>query len=229
MYSSRQKITAGFTLIEMIVSLAIFSIIITMAIGALLALISNNQRLQGEQSVMTNLTFALDSMTREIRTGYNYVCDTSANDSTPINSLIPPSSLNPEPRIFDDGRLEHEGLEQGTKDCANGRNNERFNGISFYEGGDSITTGLGVNRIMYFYDATEAMIKRRVGNSLAQPIISSGLLITDAEFIVTGSTPQKVGNNIEQPTVTIFIEAKEISEDKIYRLQTTVTQRILDL
>lgn len=229
MYSSRQKITAGFTLIEMIVSLAIFSIIITMAIGALLALISNNQRLQGEQSVMTNLTFALDSMTREIRMGYNYVCDSVGQYDHRVNGLTP--AINPGPRIFDEvgNRGDHELLGASTKDCSSGRGNSRLNGISFYEGGDSITTGLGVNRIMYFYDATEAMIKRRVGGEDAQPIISSGLLITDAEFIVTGSTPQKVGNNIEQPTVTIFIEAKEISEDKIYRLQTTVTQRILDL
>ncbi len=64
----------GFTLIEMIVSLGIFSIVSTMTVGSLLVLISGNQQLQGEQNAMTNLAFAIDSMTREMRTGSSYVC-----------------------------------------------------------------------------------------------------------------------------------------------------------
>ncbi len=82
----------GFSLIEVLVSLSIFSVVITIAIGALLALIGANARTQNTQAVMTNITYALDSMTREIRTGTNFFCgsggslpengDTTQNCST---------------------------------------------------------------------------------------------------------------------------------------------------
>jgi len=68
----------GFTLIEMMVSLALFTVVITIAAGAFLSLIGNNGKLQGEQSVMTTLSFALDSMSREIRTGSHYYCRSAA-------------------------------------------------------------------------------------------------------------------------------------------------------
>ncbi len=66
--------TAGFSLIEMLVSLALFTIVITIAVGALLSLIATSTQVQGQQNVMTTLTFAMDSMSREIRTGKNYYC-----------------------------------------------------------------------------------------------------------------------------------------------------------
>ena len=220
--SSTRKTQAGFTLIEMIVSLAIFSIIVTMTIGALLVLIANNQKLQSEQSVMTNLSFALDSMTREIRTGTNYYCDDSQNDNGNNNIFNPSNNID---TLYING----------TQSCEGGRqNNRNYQGIMFTEAGDSIT-GAG-NRILYFFDqssTTNKMIKRRVGNGAAQPIVSSGLEIINAEFFVSGAEPRSLGPinlaDLAQPTVTIHIIAKEIDNSKLYYLQTTVTQRTLDL
>ena len=72
---------------------------------------------------------------------------------------------------------------------------------------------------------------RRVGNDDAQSIVSSGLVVQNAEFFVTGSTPSDGGVDVEQPTVTIYIEAQDVDDPtaKSYYLQTTVTQRTLDL
>jgi prepilin-type N-terminal cleavage/methylation domain-containing protein len=221
MKNIRKQFHSGFTLIEMIVSLGVFSIIITTAIGALLVLISSNQKLQGEQSVMTNLSFALDGMTREIRTGYAYFCDGVNNQSGAVPAT---GGL----KIFDDAQNDHEALGSTTvRDCTTSTN--RYHGVSFVEGGNSVTAGTA-NRIMYYIASTttEKKLMRRVGNSPAQSIVASGLEIIDADFIVTGSTPRSAGDNV-QPTVTVYIEAKEISQDKIYRLETTVTQRVLDL
>ena len=67
----------GFTLIEMMVSLSLFTIVVTIAVGAFLSLIGSSKGIQSKQSVMTTLTFVLDSMTREIRTGTNYYCNNS--------------------------------------------------------------------------------------------------------------------------------------------------------
>lgn len=70
----------GFTLIEMIVSLAIFSIVAVVALGALVKIISANHKAQALQAAFTNLNFALDSMSRELRVGSDYHCDNTTKD-----------------------------------------------------------------------------------------------------------------------------------------------------
>ncbi len=217
MHRSSCSYNTGFTLIEMIVSLAVFSIVMTTTVGALLVLISGNTRLQSEQSVMTNLAFALDSMTREIRTGYNLYCDSFADYGGATN--------------FMSDSVDHEAeLADRVRDCASGRTGGNdLQGVSFYEGGKSIIGSAAANRIAYFYDADAATIKRRVGNAAAQSIISSGLRILNAEFHVTGAADLRNDGDFEQPTVTIYIRAEDVNGGKTYDVQTTVVQRIFDL
>jgi prepilin-type N-terminal cleavage/methylation domain-containing protein len=66
----------GFTLIEVLVSVAIFSVVMVIALGALLSLSDADRRAEGIKTATDNLNFALDSMTRTIRTGTNYHCGT---------------------------------------------------------------------------------------------------------------------------------------------------------
>ncbi len=222
----------GFTLIEMIVSLAIFSFVVTIAVGSLIVLLSTNRMMQEEQSVMTNLSFALDAMTREIRTGSGYVCVGAALE----NGGVPGWGGGPPPRVFDSSLNQHDSIPvTRTRDCPGGGgppiNSLAFRGISFVEGGDSIT-GPGANRILYYFDDNENTIKRRVGNAPSETMLSSGLIVEDFRITVTG-TDTLAGsnnNNVVQPTVTISIRAREErNNNKEYQLHTTVTQRILDL
>ena len=67
----------GFSLIEMMVSLTVFSIVMTISIGTLLIMVDANAKAQALYSSTTNLSFALDSMTREMRMGYHYYCPIS--------------------------------------------------------------------------------------------------------------------------------------------------------
>lgn len=57
------------------VSLTIFSIVMTTSIGSLLVIIDANGKAQALYSAMTNVSFAVDSLTRNIRMGYAYYCD----------------------------------------------------------------------------------------------------------------------------------------------------------
>ncbi len=88
----------GFTLVEMIVALAIFSIVSVVALGALVKIVSANKKAQSLQSSISNLSFALDAMSRELRTGKNYHCE--SNDGSPnytgedIDLLGCPSGLS---------------------------------------------------------------------------------------------------------------------------------------
>lgn len=212
----------------MIVSLAVFSVVITIAVGALLVLVKTNDQLQGEQSVMTNLSFALDSMTREIRTGTKYYCDAAANYSAggPNN-------------IFDDGNNLDTILDlDDVRDCVNGRTPPSHNlqGVAFIEGGESITGGAD-ERILYFFDNTDSTdpkrIYRRFGTRSPEPITSDDIHIQKLEFFVSGSAPES-SSEVNQPMVTIVVEAVESkfrndANPKVYRLQTTITQRTLDI
>jgi type II secretory pathway pseudopilin PulG len=56
----------------MIVAIFIFSIVVTIASGAMLSMISANRKAQALKTVMNNVNLALDSMSRDIRFGTNY-------------------------------------------------------------------------------------------------------------------------------------------------------------
>jgi prepilin-type N-terminal cleavage/methylation domain-containing protein len=64
----------GFTLIEVLVSVAIFASVMVIALGALLALSEANRKAQLLSSATNNFTSAIDSMSRAIRTGNVYHC-----------------------------------------------------------------------------------------------------------------------------------------------------------
>lgn len=66
--------TRGFTLIEMLVSVAIFSIVMVMALGSLLSLSEANRKAELLSSATNNFDSVVDSMTRAVRTGSRYHC-----------------------------------------------------------------------------------------------------------------------------------------------------------
>jgi prepilin-type N-terminal cleavage/methylation domain-containing protein len=68
------KQTRGFSLIEMMVAVTLFSVVMLVSTGALLALIDATRKAQALQSVMNNLNVAVDSMVRSVRMGTNYHC-----------------------------------------------------------------------------------------------------------------------------------------------------------
>lgn len=214
---------SGFTLIEIIVSLGVFSTVVTIAVGALLVLMAANEELQGEQSVMTNLSFAMDSMTREIRTGTDYFCDSQANENAGVYKVFQAS---------DSGARSLDDIDGDYKDCATGKpNGHRLIGVAFKESGDSIT-GAANEYVLYYFNDNDKRIYRRVGSEEGIPITSSDIIINNMELFVTGTKSLETGgsNSQDQAAVTIFIDASPSrSPDKNYYLQTTVTQRTLDL
>lgn len=84
-----QSRNAGFTLIEMLVAVSLFAVVMTISVGALLALVDANRKAQAMQSVMNNLNVALDGMVRSIRMGTDYHCGSASE--TNKTSLATPS------------------------------------------------------------------------------------------------------------------------------------------
>lgn len=72
------KIKKGFTLIEIMVSLSVFIIIMTVSLGSILSILNSSEKSQTKKTAMDNLNFALESMSRTIRFGTGFYCGTTA-------------------------------------------------------------------------------------------------------------------------------------------------------
>jgi prepilin-type N-terminal cleavage/methylation domain-containing protein len=62
------KKNKGFTLIELLLSVALFSIVVVIAFGAIITTVDINRKSQTLTTVMNDLNFTLESMTRTIKT-----------------------------------------------------------------------------------------------------------------------------------------------------------------
>lgn len=69
----------AFTLIEVLVSVSIFSLVMLVATGAVFSIVQANKKTHSLKSVMTNLNFALESMTRDIRLGSHFTCNSGGD------------------------------------------------------------------------------------------------------------------------------------------------------
>lgn len=66
---------SGFTLVELLVSVALFTMVMTVSIGSLLVLTNANRKEQALKTSVNNINFAIETMAREIRMGRFYYCD----------------------------------------------------------------------------------------------------------------------------------------------------------
>lgn len=76
--SSTQR---GYSLLELIVSLGIFSMVMLVVMGAYVTLISLDRQARANNQLAASLSFAVESMARSMRTGSEYVCN--GNVSSP--------------------------------------------------------------------------------------------------------------------------------------------------
>lgn len=195
------KKNAGFTLIEIIVSVAIFAIVMTIALGALLSINLANKRAQSVRIVLDNVNFALESMAREIRLGQNYHCGTDVD---------PGSSTS-----------------FGVADCTS----SGLTGIAFVSSQTTqIQYRLGKvsgNTCDVGAPAAEMTSICSLENSTTfSPLTSPEIQISNLRFVVTGT-----GSDTKQPQVIISLSGTASTSSSLkpdFKLQTTVAQRRVD-
>ncbi|MCD8494598.1 MAG: type II secretion system GspH family protein [Candidatus Pacebacteria bacterium] len=88
MHTHRHHTESGFTLIEVMVSVSIFAIIVSVGIGALFNMNTSYTYSKAQQRLMDHINFAMETMSRELRTGFDYVC---GSDDMTSSSLTPTS------------------------------------------------------------------------------------------------------------------------------------------
>lgn len=87
----RKNPSRGYTLLELIVSVGVFAMVMLAATGAYLSLIRLDRHARAVNDVANNLSFAVDSMARSIRTGTGYKCNN--NSGSPNCTATPGTSF----------------------------------------------------------------------------------------------------------------------------------------
>jgi type II secretory pathway pseudopilin PulG len=79
---STLRTNLGFSLVEMLVSIAIFMVVAVIAVTALLKIVDASKKSQTLQDTVNNVNFVMDSITRELRVGKAYTCSSQPGGYT---------------------------------------------------------------------------------------------------------------------------------------------------
>ncbi len=112
----------GFTLLEMVVSIALFSFVMLAMTSVLLSVVDADHKAQGLKSSMNNLSLALESMARNLRTGTSYTLGApsgNGNCPSPGSNLL---SFSDHTQAFTTYKLDDEGSISVTKSPSGLRN-----------------------------------------------------------------------------------------------------------
>lgn len=85
------KKQAGFTLVEVLVALTLFVFVVLAAVSSLYSVNDAYRKVSAMRSVLDNLSFAMESMSRTIRTSRHIICNGTLNTSGTRNCLFPNS------------------------------------------------------------------------------------------------------------------------------------------
>jgi prepilin-type N-terminal cleavage/methylation domain-containing protein len=84
-FLSRINKQKGFTLIELMVSVSIFSVVMVMCMGSILSVLDANRKSQSLRAVLDNLNFAVEGMNRVVRFGDRYHCGSGGDITQPTD------------------------------------------------------------------------------------------------------------------------------------------------
>lgn len=201
MYFFNQTKQKGFTLIEVLVSLSIFTVIVTISVSVLYSLIDANARARNAQSIASNLAFTLDSLTREIRLGQDYMC-TSFISHLPVDDT-------------------------STHQVANAPTGEICNYFSFNEGKQGLTADASSRRIAI--RAFDGYLQRRLGDGDWENLTSEDVYIEDLRFYARGTSRTDDDLAPRVTMFVSALVGDEESTRTEFQLQTTITQSLLDI
>lgn len=82
----KKSLQSGFSLIELMVSLSLFIIVVLAAVSSLYAVNNAARKVESMRNVLDNLNFAMESMSRNIRTSYDISCSSDlTNPNCPVS------------------------------------------------------------------------------------------------------------------------------------------------
>ncbi len=201
--SISKSLKSGFTLVEIIISLAIFTVVALVAIGALLRVMDANRKSLSLKTAINNLNFSLESMSREMRLGSKYYLGTSIGSGISSSYAAFPTT----------GNLEY-------------RTGDWF--IAFTSSKTSNVGGTCNLIYVYRYNSTTKRLQKGQQSDCADTVTDSDFQdVTSPDLFIT-SAVINVDANSQPFALVLFngytgIKTKDKTE---FSLQTRVSQRI---
>lgn len=192
----------GFTLIEVMVAVSIFTIVVTVGIGALI--ISNNGYNQSRTNrhAIDALASSMEYITRQLRTGALYTCGDLNASGTILTSTTPRSNcfggdfVDSITFIDQDGRQISVMFAPDPNDPSKGRIARTIRPAG---GGTSVTDEL-TDTAVVDVDNFEVHIDGALDNDNAQPIVT---LIMVGSVLGQNSQPFKLQGSVSQRTLDV--------------------------
>jgi len=198
----------GFTLIESLVSVGIFSVVVSIAAGGFVQALQTQRQLEGLISANSNAGLVIEQMAREIRTGRAFCAHDTISPTKPMNSFM--EEYGEDGDCFDE---DPELAAAGVPGVALPKSFFNFKNAS----------GTWVE---YRYDEVERAITRREFDFDLEPvrITASNIDVDYLQFSGLGwGNPSRFHPRV---TIAVGFSSKEASvEDAISHLQTTVSSR----
>lgn len=204
----------GYTIIETMIAVSLFLVITMTGMAALLNANLIQKKSQNLRSIMDNLNFIMEDMSRNIRVGYNYRC-------YPANT-------------WSEGEAQTPDLNT-PQDCASG-------GVIVFEEAHGHTPSSTISpdpnatdQWAYKIESPDGIlpynIYKSIDGGLTWVQLNPDEVTLDplsSSFVVTGSDPVP---NMEQPYVTIKLVGEITYKNVVtpFTLQTAVSQRIIDI
>jgi len=202
---------SGFTLVELMISLTIFTTVIISGVTAMITAEASARNAEASRSVMDNLNFAIENLSRNSRLGYDYTC---------LNNKDIPIDINSE--------SDFPSTKFG-QDCSSGTGLvfkvlNTVTGIVDIYGYQLAQTVNPKTNTTYNYIERCKSTDYTANSSfvwVCAPITSSNIDVYNLFFIVKGVTTEG------QPGVNLFIDGVSIvkNQNSAFRVQTFLSQR----
>jgi prepilin-type N-terminal cleavage/methylation domain-containing protein len=204
--SSHKKNTqTGFTIIEVMIAMAIFTILVTIGIGSVLNAMQQHKSSENTRTVMDNLNFVMEDMARNIRLGQNIHCFVAGE-------AAPSFASDTDPVVPQDCALPTDAHNQIMFNDQNGQH------VMYVISVPSTTGGAG-----------SGVYKQKGDDPTKAQLISPPQVVMD--FYRSGFTVQGApAGDGAQPTVLIRLAGTVTHKgiESKFAIETTVTLRALD-
>jgi prepilin-type N-terminal cleavage/methylation domain-containing protein len=197
---NKKEYGEGFTLVEMMVAIAVFSIVMVTAMSALLNVVDANNKARAIKTAINNIHFALENISRDVRMGTKYGCLNSSGDAEPCLLIGHPGFFYKSPA-----------------------SNVNAGSYIYYKRLEVVDSGNTKGQIFKCVRADDS-----APCNDWSPITSLEVDIKKLRFYVLNDNPLTPDDK-EQPRMVITLEGEAGSKDKLkttFNLQTGVSQRI---
>lgn len=207
MKNKKLTMEKGFTLVEMIVAIGLFTITLFISSSAFLVVLDADRKSRATRIAMDNLNLSLEDMSRRIKTGNAYNC--GGTGGTADCAVVSSQDVF----AFNDQGGDRIIYKRG-------------------EGAIPVTAGNGLSGCgSSLYISSQGCIVRDKGGT-ALRVTGPEIDITDLRFVVKGSTVWAPGGggDISQPYVAILVGGTTLGKITTgFKMQTMVTQRAYDI